>query len=69
MAVHAGQRVVGQHRIGLAAWQLFQGLFCAMADSDLEAFALKVGLDVLGKDFIILDYQDALFHGPLPLQH
>ncbi|MNF90514.1 hypothetical protein D3C84_730800 [compost metagenome] len=40
MTVHARQRVVGQHRIGLTLGQLLQRLLGAMTNRDLEPFAL-----------------------------
>lgn len=66
---HARQRVVGQHRIGLAPFYLLQRQLRAVAHGDLEALEAEVGANIVGENFIILDYQDAVLHGPLPLRY
>ncbi len=69
MPAHARQRVVGQHRIGLGPLDLLQRQLRAVANGNLVALEAEVGANVVGEDFIILDYQDAVLHGPLPLRY
>ncbi|MNM51455.1 hypothetical protein D3C81_625160 [compost metagenome] len=66
---HARQRIVGQHRVGLGPLDLLQRQLGAVAHGDLEALEAEVGTNVVGENFIILDYQDAVLHGPLPLRY
>ena len=67
VSTHARQRVVGQHDVGHEGFQLPQRVFGRMADSHLEVFALQVGLNIVGQQFVILDQQNAVFHIPLPM--
>ncbi|MNW04779.1 hypothetical protein D3C71_2009200 [compost metagenome] len=69
MPAHARQRVVGQHRVGLGPLDLLQRQLGAVADRHLEAFEAQVGANVVGENFIILDYQDVVLHVPLPLRY
>ncbi|MNO81883.1 hypothetical protein D3C76_731400 [compost metagenome] len=66
---HAWQRVVGQHRVRLRPLDLLQRQLRAVAHDDFVALEAEVGANVVGKDFIILDDQDAVLHVPLPLQY
>ena len=66
---HAWQRVVGQHRVRLRPLDLLQRQLCAVAHDDFVALEAEVSANVVGKDFIILDDQDAVLHVPLPLQY
>ncbi|MCY1304635.1 hypothetical protein D9M70_543960 [compost metagenome] len=67
LAVHARQGVVGQHDVGLEAFQCFQGRLGAMADHHLVILPFEVGLDIAGQCFVVFNDQNALFHAPLPL--
>ncbi|MNP80341.1 hypothetical protein D3C76_1784170 [compost metagenome] len=69
MPAHTGQRVVGQYRIGLGPLDLLERKLCGVAQRHLVALEAQIGANVIAEDVIILDYQDALLHGPLPLRY
>ncbi|MNI91872.1 hypothetical protein D3C73_1495890 [compost metagenome] len=69
MPIHAGQRVVGEYRVGLEPLDLLQRKLRTVTHRHLEALQVQIGANVVGKDFIILDYQDAVLHVPLPLRY